>query len=282
MKRINTVGATRVISLLMGLLLSLSLVACKTAEPDGRITTEEPAIGQSVGGRAAYELWEVANKSREEAESISFELDYQMTLANVEPSKGIEMSMSGPIQMASQGSDDAQMALDLRVVAMGQNLSMQAWYKDGYYYYSLLGMKLKQAMSTQDALSQNSFTFLSFSESAIKEQSLSDTPDGGKRLSFLLDGTQTTELVEDLLASGAQSSGLDLGSLDIATHDITVIAVVDQNDRLSECTYGFDINMPADTGWTTAACHVAMTQIRYDNLSIVFPNNLDSYTEAPL
>jgi hypothetical protein len=254
--------------------MSLSLTACKSPDP----TTEGPV--EQIDAQTAYTLWEAANESRKGSDSVSFDLDYQMILKNENSAEEIGISMSGPIQIVSQG-DDTQMALDLRVAAMGQDLSMRGWYKDGYYYYSLLGAKLKQAMSAQDALSQNNMEFLSFSESAIKDQSLTIMSDGSKKLSFLLDGTRMNELMERTLSSGGTlSSGLNLGFLDITMSDITVSAVIDKNGELIECVYGFDVDMPADSAWTTTTCRIATTQIRYGELTITFPDDLDSYREA--
>jgi hypothetical protein len=261
--------------------MSLSLAACKTAGPNDQTATGDSAIEQSLDAQTAYELWEAANESRKASDSLSFELDSQMTLKNESSAEEFGMSMSGPIKVVSQSNSDAQMALDLRITALGQDLSMRAWYKDGYYYYSLLGAKLKQAMSVQDALAQNNMEFLSFSESAIRDQTLTITPDGSKKLSFVLDGTQMNKLIERALSSGsALSSVLGLGSLDVKMSDITVSAVIEPTGDLTECTYGFDAEFPADTAWTAAQCRVAMTHIRYDDVTIIFPDDLDSYRET--
>jgi hypothetical protein len=268
----------KIVALLAALLMGVSLVACGTPEPTGPTDTTD---GEgSLQAQAAYALWETASKAQQDAESMSFEIDYQMAMQSTASAEdAIAIKMQGPVKTITKSPTDMQLAFDFQMEMLGQSLSMQAWYLDGYYYYDMMGMKFKQAMSTEEALQQNNAKLLTFAEAAIKEQSLTEASNGGKQLSFLLDGKAMTDLVSGAL-SAAGTQDADASAMDIEMSDVTVTAAIDKDGNLTECAYKFTFTMDYGDSQMTAESDVSLSGIQYGNVTIDFPTDLDSYTES--
>jgi hypothetical protein len=283
MKRIAIASTT----LLLSLVMALSLIACKTEQPQGAVggeTSAEQDAQKAEDAKTAFALWETASQNSESQGAMSFVMGFQMEMEDQGSGSTFDVSMNGPVQMKNMAnSENLQMSLDLQMNLLGQDLPVRAWYRDGYYYFDTMGMKLKQAMSGEEALGQNNLKMLTFTENAIREQSFSDTADGGKELYFVLDGAEMSALAKDSLTGTAQNSGIDPNSLNIEMDDVTVTVILDKNDDLAECTYAFTATVFGGGAGEamTMTCHTAMADIHFGNVSILFPDDLDSYTAAP-
>ncbi|MDR2106311.1 MAG: hypothetical protein LBP24_02765 [Coriobacteriales bacterium] len=280
MKRIIVVLAAS----LMALVTALSLVACKIEQPQEPANNEAP-IEQKTEKKddAAFALWQTANQYSEEANALAFFMDFEMDMRSESSPTPIAISMSGPVSMINTSDPNKlEMALDLQMDMLGQELPMQAWYRDGYYYFDMLGMKAKQSMSGEEAIQQNNAELLSFTENAIKEQSITDTADGGKKLSFLLDGAKMTALARDSMSMGGQGD-VDPSMLSIKMDDVEVTVTLDKDGKLAECTYTFSASIAdADAGETISMeCTTSMNNITSEDVEIVFPDDLESYQETP-
>ncbi|MDR2196388.1 MAG: hypothetical protein LBO07_00235 [Coriobacteriales bacterium] len=272
--------------LLMALLLTLSLAACTDGAQTGSPSGDEG--GAAGGGQQtarddeAFALWKTASETNQTASSLSFTMGFDMSLEESASGEGLTMNMSGPVQIAhASDPTQMQMSMDLRVSSMGQDLTMQAWYRDGYYYFDTMGMQFKQQMSGDEALSQNKAELLFFAEDAIREQSVTEREDGGQELSFVLDGTQMTELVDEALASSLQNLDVDPSSLAIEVQDVVVTARLDANGALLECIYAFTATLASEGVEMALDYRTVLTDISYDEVTINFPDGLDSYAEAP-
>jgi hypothetical protein len=269
----------------MTLVTALSLVACKGEQPKGPAGGEAP-VEQPAGKTTdtAFALWEAASKGAEDAGALSFVMDFQTEMKGAGLDSAITLNMGGPVKIAnSTDPSKLEMEIDLQMDMLGQDLSMKGWYRDGYYYFDMLGMKAKQPMSGEEAMKQNNTEMLTFTENAIKEQSVTDTADGGKKLSFLLDGAKMTALARSSMAGGMQGGGVDPEMLNIRMDDVDVTVILDRDGRLAECTYAFNatISGGSESDEMTMACTTSMTQISTGNVTITFPSDLDTYEEAP-
>jgi hypothetical protein len=262
----------KIIALSAALLISFGLIACSCAKPNDPANTDD----QQSLEQDAYSLWIAASTASNTAEEVSFMLDYQMTMSGAIGGMGLDISMRGPIQVANRSASDVQLTFDVQARMLGQSIPLKAWFKDGYYYYDMLGEKTKKQMTAEEVLEQNNATTLSFTESAIKSQSVYSAASGEKRLEFLLDGTEMVNLVENALAN----SGEDVSSLNIEMGDVALTVFLNESGTLTECTYTFTSTIDKEGREMDMDCTVTLTDMQYDNVTLVFPDDLDSYREA--
>ena len=159
----------------------------------------------------------------------SMDADMKMTMSMDILGQTIDCDADMDIKVNNLNEEDMQMAMQTDFTMLGQEISMNTYYTDGYYYMDSMGEKEKQAMDIAemaDTLKQNS-AFTEIPTDAFK--SLEMTEEGNNRvLTYVADGTQLTEMVDSLMGSMLGAMG-GMDDMDISLGDVSGTLTVDKD-----------------------------------------------------
>jgi len=222
---------------------------------------------------SAYGAYEKMNTAMGKVESIEMTVDGSIAMTAMGETMDIEMS--GTMKEVILSETEAEMEMYMDMVMFGETIPTVSYYKDGYMYQEMYGMKYKTAMGIEEALSQMGTENLTFSEEAIKESDVTDV-DGGKQISFTLDGAA----LNDILAGAGTLS--ELAALfgedgEMAFGDVTYVVNVDKDYVMKSCEMRFDMTMTVEGEAIEMAYTMTMKVVSTNDVTVTFPDDLDTY-----
>ncbi|MDL2219855.1 hypothetical protein LJC04_05965 [Ruminococcaceae bacterium OttesenSCG-928-O06] len=244
----------KTVSLLLIVLMALCFVACGGEE-----------------AKTPYQLYVDANQKMTDAGS--FAADAHMLISMSMMGQTMDMEMDTTIKTITRSETDIDMEMLMTMSYAGMTIDTTAYYTDGYMYALAMGQKQKQKMDAADMASQGSYN-IDFTESAVKESSVTDV-DGGKLLSFVLDGS----VMNDLMAQ--QMAGTGGGDdVDVTIEDVPMEVTIDGDGNLKNLV--MDFTMVVTSQGLSIDCTVSMTMdaIQVGGVTIDFPADLDTYPEV--
>lgn len=78
---------------------------------------------------------------------MTYDIDMTLELAG----ESMDMTTSSTAKMSGMNTDDMQINMAMNVGAQGQEMDMNVYYTDGYYYTDSMGTKIKYAMNLEQA-----------------------------------------------------------------------------------------------------------------------------------
>lgn len=221
----------------------------------------------------AYEAYVKMSDAMGAVSSMEGTIDATVSMTSAGVS--YEIGVSGTTKEVIRSDTDMDMEMTMDMTMLGETFSVATYYKEGYMYQDLSGMKYKLHMDIEDAVNQMGVTDLEFTEDIVKESSVTDV-DGGKELSFTLDGTAMTDILSEIVASLTGALGAD-GTMTFG--DVTYNIVVDKDYIERSCEIIFSISMEIDGETVDMSYDMRMDISSVNNTTITFPDDLDSYTE---
>lgn len=254
----------KIILLTAVLLMTLSLTACN-------------------GGSEAYSEFVKVNEKMANADSVDMDMD--VTAVIEAGGESIDMKMNGNMKQVMRSETDIDMEMDMNIdmsiPGMGsQKVNTLSYFKDGYMYTDAAGQKFKMAMSLEELEKQSSMSGkdFTFEEKAVKKSSVKDL-EGGKELSFTLDGKAMTEIFGDMM--GAMADSLPIDSADMKFGDMEYVILVDKDSNMKSMVMRFAADMDIEGQKMTMKYDITakINQIGYVKIS--FPSDLSTYPEVP-
>lgn len=252
----------RVLCLLTAILMIFAMTSCAT-----------------IGGTklTMYQMYVKANDAMKDADSVRMDMSMDMNITA--EGETISMVMSGTVAEIIKSATDIDMEMDMQLEMMDMTMDTKTYYTGGVYYMEMMGQKYKMPMSIEDMMSQTSTEIISFPESAIKNEAITDLEDG-KEISFTLDSAALNdELTKQL---GSLESVLGDTSSNMSFGDVDLKVVIGKDDTFKSVHMLFTFDMDIEGTIATAECAVDMTNLQIGGVTIDFPDDLDTYVESDL
>lgn len=235
--------------------LVLSLAAC------GSSASSDP-----------YELYINAAKKLDKPDAVSMNMN--MKTAATIGEESYDSTIDGTIAMIySDDRKSVDMSMDLKTSTDGEETTMLAYYKDGYLYSELMGMKLKMETPMNEAMvGIDESQVAIFAEDAIIDKKL-EKISGGTKVTFVVKGDSLKDLAQDSLDSLAEYDA------DVNYEDAIISAVVDKKGNIT--SYDADLKYTVTSEDMTGNFTVKMnlSNIVTQDVKIEFPDDLDSYID---
>ena len=193
----------------------------------------------------------------------------------------VDTTMAGTAQMIrSNGS--LQLQMDMTTTAVGQDIPMIVYYKDGYTYINMMNgaMKMKVAQSEEEMLSTENIGVQVFDKQYVKDIKSTSTADG-VQYTFTIDGKGMNALVQNAEKNMSSSTATEVTDASMSFGDATIIANIDKSGAIINEDITMSFTMKAADQDITADIHSTVGNIKMGAAVIAFPSDLDSYTETP-
>lgn len=197
-------------------------------------------IGMSAisgcGKKDPFTVYTDAAKKTAELSSMEMTYDIDMTLELA--GESLDMTTSSNAKMSGMNTDDMKINMAIKVGAQGQEMDMNVYYTDGYYYTDSMGAKIKYAMNLEQAQKELASTGL---QTDIKKEDFKEISLEEQVLTFTIDGEKMSSLVDSAMSS---LQGLIQGtdaSIDIG--DVKGTASVNQDGYFETSTMSVPLTM---------------------------------------
>lgn len=228
----------------------------------------------------AYTLYTDASKILDDSESVEMKSDINMSLSSQGQAIGTSKT-SSTVKKVKKDDTNFDMELNINTDSMGTPMDIHGYYTDGYLYAELMGQKIKQKLSLEEALSQAKTKGFDFPKEAVKSSEIKDV-DGQTQLLITLDPEATKSIMAEYLQE-AGAEGLGLTEDSIAISEASIDAKLDKDSNFINNNVKFKGSITIDT--ETADLDLDMkTEILSmgESVTVDLPQDLDTYIEATL
>ena len=165
--------------------MTLALLACA-----GVITMT------GCGKKDPFTVYSDAAKKTAELSSMEMTYDIDMTLELA--GESMDMTTSSTAKMSGMNTDDMKINMAMKVGAQGQEMDMNVYYTDGYYYADSMGTKMKYLMDLEQAQKELASTGL---QTDMKKEDFKAISLEDQVLTFTIDGEKMSSLVDTAMSS---------------------------------------------------------------------------------
>ena len=248
---------------LLAACLLTALSACSgTSDPSGK-TSAAPTTAAKLDPWTVYQQAE-----KKMSELPSFEISLEQNTNIEADGSSIASTATGTIKMASENGALSKFDMAMSSKSMGATVDMRIYYADGVMYTDMLGMKLRQEVGAEEALS----TLQSGGATTYEEKDFANaevsTKDGNTVLTIRL---ADDAVLEQMSSSLANMEGTPTVS------DAAVTITIDENGYFSATTLSFGVDISGSKITSTADITYADPNTA---VSIEPPADLDSYVSS--
>ena len=225
----------------------------------------------------AIQLYTKVNEAANNAKSCEADMTMDMSMDALGETMSIKMS--GNTKQVIRSQTDIDMYMDMNMDMFGQSANVSYFYKEGFIYMDVMGMKIKTPTGLEEAVAQAGNLNLDIKEDIVKKSEVKDEGEN-KVLSFELDAEKTSKALLD--AMGAMQQSLDaLGDTEIKFSNVQYTAVVDKDENLVSEIMIADMTMKVDGQEINAKYNITVENIKYNTVEAIdFPADLDTYSEV--
>jgi len=222
---------------------------------------------------SAFSIYDQVNEALSDVKSFAANTNMVMTMFM--DGEATDMEMTGLIKMVTLSDTDVEMQIDVKTVLEGVDVDVNSFYKDGMYYVDTPDGKFYMELPLVKMMEQASAAqTLSFSEEAVMNQKVVDK-NGGKELSFTLDGEA---LMDEMFAQlGDLASTLGLDENDMSFGDVEYVVFIDGQNNLKTTKTSFDMEMSMMGETMTISSVTNLEFVQINDVTIDFPDDLDAY-----
>ena len=165
------------------------------------------------GKKDPFTVYSDAAKKTAELSSMEMTYDIDMTLELA--GESMDMTTSSNAKMSGINTDDMKINMAMKVGAQGQEMDMNVYYTDGYYYADSMGTKMKYLMDLEQAQKELASTGL---QTNVKKEDFKEISLEDQVLTFTINGEKMSSLVDTAMSSlqglvqGADAS-IDIGDV---------------------------------------------------------------------
>ena len=248
---------------LLAACLLTALSACSgTSDPSGK-TFAAPTTAAKLDPWTVYQQAE-----KKMSELPSFEISLEQN-ANLEADgSSIASTATGTIKMASQNGALSKFDIAMSSKSMGATVDTRVYYADGVMYTDMLGMKLRQEVSAEEALS----TLQSGGATTYEEKDFANAEVSTKDGNTVL----TIRLADDAVLEQMSSSLENMeGTPTVSDAAVTITIGADGYLAETAASLGVEVSGAKITSTITAKYADPNTSV-----SIEPPADLDSYVAS--
>ena len=231
----------------------------------------------------AFELYQQMMAAMADIESL--DMDLNMTI-DMDMTEFLGMTMTtvttGNIRQVTRSETDMDMAMDLTTTMMGETTSMLMYFRNGVMYteMEMFGEVIRYSMSMplEDFMAESGTgmdDLLDFDEDAIKDFSIS-RQGGNTTIEFTLDGNAVNNLMDQIMAQ-LESLAMYEDDMAIEIGDVAMEVVINSDGMLQFYRMVTDMSITVEGETFTMSMDTAMTVNSYNDVTIVFPDDLDEW-----
>ncbi|MCL2337887.1 MAG: copper amine oxidase N-terminal domain-containing protein [Firmicutes bacterium] len=232
--------------------------------------TSNSGNATGANGQTAYQLYSKASQAIKDAQS--FASDINQTAVIDKDGQKVTADVTG-VDKIILNQNGIQIFLTRNTQIMGKNIAAKEYYKDGYLYVDAQDKKMKLAISNEDVIKQSDQVMLNLPENMIKDQSVN-----GNTISLTIDKAavkdSSGQIIDQIVTSLGKSAKVDINFT-----DISITATLD-NNQLSTVNTKYSAEITANGKTITVNIDTTMKITQVGNVTIEFPADLDSYTNA--
>lgn len=252
--------STKILSIVLSFVMVMLLCcSCGKATPEERL-------------QAAFDTANSAKK---------FDIDYTFGISVTVEGETMEIPMTIGMQVDNTDEANPVMAMDMTMTMLGMQIPMNYYYKDGYAYTSVMGQKVKTAMSYEDMMAENGTgveDMLALTKEALDKAEITENEDGSLSVKMALNGA---DYKDALLAIVGEDMFDTFGAEAFAFTDCSVEIAVGTDDNIEKMSMTIGMTMTIEGVEATASCEaeVVYNAIGGD-FTVELPTDLDTYTET--
>jgi hypothetical protein len=236
----------------------------------------------ACGELEAFDLYMRMNAASQNITSIEAKVNANISMEMM--GEKVDMRMLMDVKQIIRSETDIEMAM-LMTIDMGEEFggAMEAtvFFKDGYLYQEMLGMKMRMPLSIEDLMDMagiDTGANLLFAKEAIINSSVRDVA-GGKELNFSLKGDALADVLDNMV--GGMLEGMGLSGMQITFGDVQYSIIVGSDDLPKEERIIFSMEMSFMGETVIAGYDMHFTDISYNSVtSIDFPSDLGDYMDV--
>lgn len=235
--------------------------------------------------RSAKEILESSIKKSKEVTSshMTGTAKYKIEAGDSGSSSAMEFDMTFDAKVADANKDSMKMDMNMKMSILGQSMSMDMYYTDGYYYMNMAGQKQKMKMDIAAMQKQLESTTGQSTLPSKYYKDLKLEKDGDHQvLSYSLNEDGLNEYIKSLMNQMGSITGNNSGSNSLNSVKIDSFSgkrTLDEDDNILKETV--KIVMDSKTG-EKGKITISMTMNYKDpgkKVTVELPADLDTYTE---
>ena len=266
----------KIISVVLILVLSVAMTVafggCKSGGTSGTSGTSSSGASAAASGDA-YEVYTAANTALQAA--AGFSADTDITMGMTVAGQKMDIALTGDILYSKVSDSEIQMQMNQSMDLSGAAIQMESYYKDGYMYTSVMGMKQKMQTPLEQAMTTGQTP--NFKKEDIKDSSITESG-GNKVLNFTIAGEGLKDVVMQSMPSSLVSTA---SAADFTFTDAKITATVDADGNMISSEVSMTFTMTVSGQAMDASMDMKTNNIKIGAQTITFPADLDTYTETP-
>lgn len=182
------------------------------------------------------------SKVMEQASKVTdIDMTSSMRISMEAQGEKLDMPMEMDIKTKNSKSDDISMEMGINMEVNGQEVEMETYYANGYYYMDASGTKIKYAMDVAEIKKQleSSMNYQELTSDMFQEVSLEEKGDS-RVFAFKGNLDKMSEYLEKSLASLENAMAQEL---EYKFSDVEGIIKVDEDDVMKEMALNFGMNL---------------------------------------
>lgn len=212
----------------------------------------------------------------------SMDSDMKMKMSMSADGESLDYDMDMHILASGIGEDNMKMSMETTASVLGQEINMDMYYTDGWYYMDILDQKTKMEMDIseiEEQMKQNSL-FTEISMDAYKSLELKEE-NGGYVVTYVADGTKLTEMVDSLMGSMLSGTLGDMDGMDMTLGDVSGTITTDKDCNVTAQTMKMTMTMSIEGTEMESTIDMDMTVNNPgQEVTVELPDDLDTYAEA--
>lgn len=237
------------------------------------------AIRDTFQQMNAVRLYKAGQRRLEKATALDVDIviDAKISSHGATLSQVISMNLKA---VGIQSLDTLQFLAEISLPIMGQSLDMQLYYADGWGYVDVLGFKIKQEMSAQEAAGVATETKIDYTMTPdmLDDAQITPMSGGGYMFHLTLNSEEFERAFEETLSSNgvAQSGTYDF-------NEVLAEIIIDKKGNLVSQHFSVDFTAISGDLKTQYADFLVQYDIQYNaynkDVVLVPPENLDAYRD---
>lgn len=232
------------------------------------------------GEKDPFTVYEEAAAKTSELKSVASTAKMNMKLSAQDQS--IEIGMDMDMKILSPNGNDMQADIAMNMDMLGQNITMNSYFKDGYYYTATGDSKVKYIMDIKEMREQIAANSVQtgLKKEDFKEISM-EKKDKDYLFTFTINGETMSNVVDS--AMGALSDMMAGSNMEMKIGDIPGTATVNKDNYISAMTMKMPLTMTVAGQEMKMDLDMDITYIDPGKeVTVDFPDDLDTYEEIDM
>ncbi|MCL2016810.1 MAG: hypothetical protein FWG68_11260 [Defluviitaleaceae bacterium] len=239
------------------------------------------ACGQDEQDNRAYELYSQAAAAFRQVDSVltdSAIMSIIRVIGGDLDGEQLELLSTSNVAQIINSPTDIYMRIELTTSLDGVAIPMVSYFRNGIYYVDIQGEQFSMPIALEDVLVQTNATILEFPQSAIINQLARETASGAE-LSFTLNGSQLTNLVDTVADGILALFGGTLQNADISPSNIEATISIDESQIpiFTAITLQMTIDYESITFLVDITAFIEILQV--GNVEFEFPSELANFPQ---